>query len=130
MPLSTPGRDNMPSWRTAIVFKPVLFGSIYFDSGTSFNPSAEALSLSAANANLPPEKNLTYELGTKWELGKNHVSLRSAVFRTNKYNAREPDPTNSLLSSVGKPASPRVRDAGAGTADQPLGSSFELCQPR
>jgi len=90
--------DNMPSWRAALVFKPVPFGSIYFDAGTSFNPSAESLSLSAANANLPPEKNLTYEFGTKWDVGSHRLSLRSAVFRTNKYNAREPDPTNSLLN--------------------------------
>ncbi|HEX4228020.1 MAG TPA: TonB-dependent siderophore receptor [Bryobacteraceae bacterium] len=89
--------DEMPSWRAALVYKPVPMGSIYFDAGTSFNPSAESLSLSAATANLPPERNLTYEVGTKWDLGQHHLSLRSALFRTNKYNAREPDPTNPLL---------------------------------
>jgi catecholate siderophore receptor len=89
--------DEMPSWRAALVFKPVSFGSLYFDAGTSFNPSAESLSLSAATANLPPEKNLTYEVGTKWDVGRRRLSLRSALFRTDKYNAREPDPTNSLL---------------------------------
>ncbi|HEX5229706.1 MAG TPA: TonB-dependent siderophore receptor [Bryobacteraceae bacterium] len=89
--------DEMPSWRAALVYKPVPIGAIYFDAGTSFNPSAESLSLSAATANLPPEKNLTYELGTKWDVGGRHLSLRSALFRTNKYNAREPDPTNPLL---------------------------------
>src|SRR5262249_13982426 len=35
--------DNMPSWRAAVVVKPTSFGSIYFDAGTSFNPSAESL---------------------------------------------------------------------------------------
>ena len=89
--------DEMPSWRAALVYKPVPFGSVYFDAGTSFNPSAESLSLSAATANLPPEKNLTYELGTKWDLDHSHLSLRSALFRTSKYNAREPDPDNPLL---------------------------------
>ena len=89
--------DDMPTWRGALVFKPVSIGSIYFAAGTSFNPSAEALSLSAATANLPPEKNLTYELGTKWDLDHHRLSLRSALFRTNKYNAREPDPNNPLL---------------------------------
>jgi catecholate siderophore receptor len=89
--------DEMPSWRAALVFKPAPIGSIYFDAGTSFNPSAESLSLSAATANLPPEKNLTYELGTKWDLDHRRFSLRSAMFRTEKYNAREPDPDNPLL---------------------------------
>ncbi len=89
--------DEMPTWRAALVYKPAPIGSIYIDAGTSFNPSAESLSLSAATANLPPEKNLTYELGSKWDLGSRHLSLRSALFRTDKYNAREPDPENPLL---------------------------------
>jgi catecholate siderophore receptor len=90
--------DEMPSWRAALVYKPVSFGSIYFDAGTSFNPSAESLSLSASTANLPPEKNKTYEFGTKWDMMQRRLSLRTAVFRTEKTNAREPDPTNPLLS--------------------------------
>ena len=89
--------DEMPSWRAALTYKPVPAGSIYFDAGTSFNPSAESLSLSAATANLPPEKNLTYEAGTKWDLSGGQFSLRGSLFRTSKYNAREPDPNNPLL---------------------------------
>ena len=88
--------DEMPSWRGAVVFKPVPIGSLYVAAGTSFNPSAESLSLSAANANLPPEKNKTYEAGTKWDVHR--LSLRAALFQTEKTNAREPDPNNSLLN--------------------------------
>ncbi len=90
--------DEMPSWRAALVFKPIAAGSIYFDAGTSFNPSAESLSLTAATANLPPEKNLTYEIGTKWDLNHRRFSVTGAVFETEKTNAREPDPDNPLLS--------------------------------
>ncbi len=90
--------DELPTWRGAIVYKPVSIGSIYFDAGTSFNPSAESLSLSAANANLPPEKNKTYEFGTRRDLSHEKLSLRSAIFRTDKTNAREPDPNNPLLN--------------------------------
>ena len=90
--------DEMPSWRAAAVYKPVSFGSIYFDAGTSFNPSAEALSLSASIASLPPEKNKTYEFGSKWDVMQSRLSLRAAIFRTEKTNAREPDPDNPLLS--------------------------------
>jgi catecholate siderophore receptor len=79
------------------VYKPVDAGSFYVDAGTSFNPSAESLSLSAATANLPPEKNRTYEAGTKWDFAR-RLSLRAAAFQTVKLNAREPDPTNSLLN--------------------------------
>jgi catecholate siderophore receptor len=87
----------MPTWRAAAVYKPIPIGSVYFDAGTSFNPSAETLSLSAGTANLPPEKNMTYEFGTKWNLRNNRVTLNSSWFRTTKMNAREQDPANSLL---------------------------------
>jgi len=88
----------MPSWRAAVVYKPLQAGSIYFDAGTSFNPSAESLSLSTSTAGLPPEKNQTYEFGTKWDLGHQRLSLQAAVFRTTKLNAREPDPENPTLN--------------------------------
>jgi catecholate siderophore receptor len=89
--------DQKPTWRAAAVYKPVSFGSLYFDAGTSFNPSAESLSLSAGTANLPPETNKTYEFGTKWEFNRNRFVVNSSWFRTTKDNAREASPTNSLL---------------------------------
>jgi catecholate siderophore receptor len=89
--------DNMTSWRGAVVYKPLEQGSVYFDYGTSFNPSAESLSLSAGTANAAPEKNTTYELGSKWDLYTKKLSLRASLFRTEKTNARETDPTNALL---------------------------------
>lgn len=89
--------DEKPTWRAALIFKPVANGSIYFDYGTSFNPSAETLSLSQGTANLPPEENQTYEFGSKWDLRAGKLSLRTSLFRTDKENARESSPTNSLL---------------------------------
>src|SRR6185369_16430948 len=88
--------DHLNSWRGAVVYKPVTPVSIYASAGNSFNPSAESLSLSANTANLPPEENRTVEGGVKWDLPG--LSLRTAVFRTTKLNAREPDPANSLLN--------------------------------
>ena len=90
--------DEMPNWRAAIAYKPRSNGTIYFDAGTSSNPSAEALSLSVANVNLDPEKNRTFEVGTKWELLDNKLALRAALFRTEKINAREPDPNDPSLN--------------------------------
>lgn len=87
-----------PSWRAALVYKPAPNGSIYFDYGTSFNPSAESLSLSASTAQVAPEGNRTFEVGTKWDLYSRKLSFRSSVFTTEKTNARETDPTNSLLT--------------------------------
>jgi catecholate siderophore receptor len=90
--------DSQVSWRGALVYKPAASGSVYLDYGTSFNPSAESLALTAATASLPPESNRTTELGTKWDLSSGRLSLRAAVFQTEKLNAREPDPNNSLLN--------------------------------
>ena len=92
---------GLPSWRGALVYKPKPNGSIYFDAGNSFNPSAESLSLSAANANTPPEKSLTFEVGTKWDMASGKLSVNGSMFRTDKTNAREPDPNNPLLNVLG-----------------------------
>lgn len=58
--------DKQPTYRAAVVVKPRTNGSVYFDWGTSFNPAAESLSLSANNATSAPEYNQTFELGAKW----------------------------------------------------------------
>ena len=89
--------DQQPSYRAAVVFKPSSRGSVYFDYGTSFNPSAESLSLSVglANGSLSPEENETYEVGTKWSFLNERLLMEGALFRTEKDNARETDPTNS-----------------------------------
>ena len=91
--------DVMPSWRGAVVFKPVAGASIYFDYGTSFNPSAETLALTVATQNAPPEESRTFEVGTKWDLYSRKLSLRAAAFRTDKTNARETvNATTAVLS--------------------------------
>ena len=89
--------DQQPSYRAALVYKPANYGSVYFEYGTSFNPSAETLALSAGTADLAPEKNKTYEMGTKWDLPSKRLSVDAAVFQTEKENARETSPTNPLL---------------------------------
>jgi catecholate siderophore receptor len=90
--------DRELSWRTALIYKPLPNGSLYFDAGNSFNPSAEALSLSLATAPLPPVENITYEIGTKWELIDGALSVNGSLFRTEQINVREPDPTNPLFN--------------------------------
>jgi catecholate siderophore receptor len=73
-----------------VVFKPLPNGSIYFGYGTSFNPSAEGLTLAADLAELDPEESQTFELGTKWEFFEERLMLTAAIFRTEKTNARTP----------------------------------------
>ena len=89
--------DEQPTYRAAFVYKPSSHGSLYFDYGTSFDPSAEALSLSVglANGSLAPEENETYEAGAKWSFLNERLLTEGAWFRTEKDNAHETDPTNS-----------------------------------
>ncbi len=94
--------DRKPSWRGALVYKPAANGSLYFDYGTSWNPSAETLSLTvgpagSGTANLAPEFNRSYEAGTKWDFHQSRLSARADIFRTTKDNAREASPANSLV---------------------------------
>jgi catecholate siderophore receptor len=82
--------DRVLSGRAGVVFKPRDIGSIYFGYGTSVNPSAEGLSLTASTADLKPEQSRSFEAGTKWDLGTSRLSVNTAVFRTEKTNARTP----------------------------------------
>ncbi len=89
--------DKMLSWNAGVVYKPVPAGSVYASYGTSFNASADALTLTAATAPLDPEENRTAEVGTKWSLLKNRLALTAAIFRTEKTNARTVDPLVATL---------------------------------
>ncbi|MGJ8655219.1 MAG: TonB-dependent receptor [Akkermansiaceae bacterium] len=80
--------NDTVSWKGSIAYAPTSNGNIYLAYGTSVNPSAETLSLSDNTAALDPEESTSFELGTKWTLLENRLSLNAAIFRTNKDNAR------------------------------------------
>jgi catecholate siderophore receptor len=82
--------DEMTSWRAALVYKPGESASLYVSGGTSFNPSAEAGSLTAAQSLVAPEETLSYEIGGKWDVIDERLSLTAAIFHTEKTNARTP----------------------------------------
>jgi catecholate siderophore receptor len=115
--------DKQPTYRAALVVKPRPEGSVYFDWGTSFDPAAEALSLSGNNATSAPEYNQTFEVGAKWEFLKNRLNLNGSLFSTEKLNARETDPTNSL--NVENAGNQLVRGVQIGALGH-LPSSFDL----
>ena len=87
-------KDEELSSRAGLVYKPTDNGRIYLAWGTSFNPSAEGVAtsgggLNANTQNLDPEKNETWELGTKWEFLDGSLMLDGALFRVEKTDARE-----------------------------------------
>ena len=84
--------DHVWSPRASLVFRPKPDETFYLSYGTSFDPSAEALSLSSRTANLQPVIAKSYELGAKfgWLGGK--LVTTAAVFRTQIDNAQVTDP--------------------------------------
>ncbi len=114
---------QQPTYRGAIVLKPARNGSVYFDYGTSFNPSAESLSLSANNALQDPQQNETYEAGTKWDLMHDRLNVSGAFFRTNKDNVYETNPLDTTqVLNVG---SQRVQGFQVGALGH-LASHFDV----
>ncbi|MGH7364924.1 MAG: TonB-dependent receptor [Candidatus Rokuibacteriota bacterium] len=94
--------DEALSPRAALVLLPTKSQTYYFSYGTSFNPSAEALSLNLRNASTEPEKSETFELGAKLDLLKGAFGLRGAVFQTIKTNARTTDPVLGVQVTDGR----------------------------
>jgi catecholate siderophore receptor len=93
--------DTVISWNAGVVFKPLPNGSIYGSVANSVTPPGGAnftLSSSAsstANSVFDPQETLNYELGTKWDLLKNNLSVTAAYYRTEHENElTQADPLN------------------------------------
>ncbi len=84
--------DHVWSPRASIVFKPTAHQRFYFSYGTSFDPSAEALSLSSKTANLAPVIARIVELGAKFDWMGGRLVTTAAIFRTQIDNAQITDP--------------------------------------
>jgi catecholate siderophore receptor len=81
------------NYQAGVVYKPAENGSVYLATGTSSTPSGNTLgdgteNIAVNNADLEPERSRNYELGAKWDFDDGRLSLTSAVFYTEKTNAR------------------------------------------
>jgi catecholate siderophore receptor len=106
--------DVIASWRAAIVYKPIPDVSVYGMYGTSFDPSAEGLSLSAATADLAPERSHTVETGIKWDPNR-YLLVSGALFRTVMSNLREVspiDPTIQILAGTARSQGVEIQAQG------------------
>jgi len=84
--------DRVWSYRTGLLWQPSGAQTYYVAYGTAFNPSAELYSLDVRGSNTPPEESRNMEAGAKWDLLENNLSLRTAIYRTEKTNERNTDP--------------------------------------
>lgn len=97
--------DKMTSVRAGVIYQPDEMQSYYVSYGASFNPSAEAVTLTNTQADVSPEKNRSYEIGAKYDLFDAALQLNAAVFQIEKTNAR----TTDLTGIVNLDGDTRVR---------------------
>jgi catecholate siderophore receptor len=90
--------NRVTSPRAALVFKPTPTQSYYFSYGTSFDPSAEALTLTTKTAGLGPVKATSYEIGAKTAWLNGGLTLTGALFHTEVDNAQTNDPDNPTIT--------------------------------
>ena len=83
--------DDFFNYQFGVVYKPLPNGSIYASVGTASTPAALGSSdydkPSASNSQLTPERSTTFEIGTKWDVLQEKLSLTAAVFHTLRKNA-------------------------------------------
>lgn len=88
---STSREDNLFNYQVGVAYKPVPNGTIYATYGTSSTPSAIAASAindaaSVTSQSLEPEKSRTVELGTKWQVFDDRLTLSAAAFQDIRKN--------------------------------------------
>lgn len=85
--------ETMWSPRLGLMLQPNDESSYYVSWGTSFNTSGESnRRLTDKLVNTPPEKSRNIEIGAKFDLFDNRLSLGTALFRSEKYHERNTDP--------------------------------------
>ncbi|WP_024904661.1 TonB-dependent receptor [Robbsia andropogonis] len=98
--------SNLFSYQGALVFKPVETMSLYTSYGTSSNPPGSNAGLGGGNdqllttnQNLSPERSRNIEVGAKWDVLRQRLSLTGALFQMDKTNARVSDGLGNLINA-------------------------------
>lgn len=121
--------DHVWSYRGGLLYQPTKMATYYLAYGSSFNPSAELYQLDDRTANTPPEKSRNMEAGAKWELFDGDLSVRTAIFRTQKFNERNTDlsrPDVAVLTGRRHTDGIEVETAGRITKNWQIFSSVAL----
>lgn len=90
--------NRLGSPRASLVIEPTPRQSYYVSFGTSFDPSAEALTLTTKTASLGPVKARSFEVGAKSRWLNGGLMLTAALFRTEVDNAQTNDPDNPAIT--------------------------------
>ncbi|VVE58188.1 ligand-gated channel protein [Pandoraea iniqua] len=107
------------SFQLGVVYKVLPTLSLYASYGTSANPPGANSGLgggtdqiTTGNSNLSPERSRNIEVGAKWDVLEQRLSLTAALFQTDKTNARVSDGLGGTINA----GSQRVRGAELGWA--------------
>lgn len=107
-PYDLDNSDDLTSWNTGVVFKPLENGSIYLSYANSLTPPGSAnFALSTSESsdsqpNLDPQETEHVELGTKWDLLDDRLNLTAAVYRTENTNQVSYDALSDSYQQDGK----------------------------
>ena len=88
LPASANQSIGYTSVRAGAIYQPTGTQSYYISYGTSFNPSLETLTLVNGQQSLDPETSRQYELGAKWDLLHDQLSVQAAIFDIEKNQVR------------------------------------------
>lgn len=88
--------DDLVNYQLGLVYKPASNATVYATYSTSSTPTGNALAQgvdsnalsSDANAAFSPEESTAYEIGAKWDVLGEALSLSAAIFRVDTDNAR------------------------------------------
>jgi catecholate siderophore receptor len=86
-PTAAVAANDLLSWKTGLVLKPVAAGSLYAACGISLTPPGTDFTLSTAagnqnNPNSAPQRTTGAELGVKWEFFHARLTTTAAIFKT------------------------------------------------
>ena len=90
--------NRLGSPRASLVITPTPRQTYYISYGTSFDPSAEALTLTTKTADLGPVKAKNFEVGAKSQWLNGGLMFTTALFRTEVDNAQTNDPDNPTIT--------------------------------
>ena len=93
--------DRKFSPRVGLIFQPDDNQSYYASWSQSFQPSAETFALATNNAQIAPEKTSNKEIGAKYSLFDQHLSIQVAGFILRRTNIKAVDPTTNLIDPIG-----------------------------
>ncbi|WP_287496188.1 TonB-dependent siderophore receptor [Pandoraea sp. CB10b_02] len=110
--------DTAWSPRAGLVWQPSTAQSYYVSWSRSFQPSGEAFSLAANNAELAPETTTNTEVGAKYDWLDGKVTTTVSVFRLERSNIKVANAAGTALIPIGEQRTDGVELSGAAELGQ------------